>query len=106
MELSPKDTERIKKALIAGAALFAAGATVKYIRDHDGEAKGYLYKLNDGRDWIMGIYRHTERVDLAEVGAGMREKKVEELDTSMLTPGDVDIFEQVIEIARTVPQDG
>lgn len=105
MELSPKDTERIKLALAAGAALLAAGVTVKYIRDHEGTARGYLYKLNGGKDWIMGIYRNTEQTDLAEIGAGMEETIISELNTSMLTPKDVDIFEQVIEIAQTVPQE-
>ena len=105
MELSPKDNERLIKALFAGAALLAAGVTVKYIRDHEGIARGYLYKLNDGRDWIMGIYRNPEQTELAEFGVGMDEKVISELDTSMLTPKDVDIFEQVIEIAHTVPQE-
>lgn len=100
MELNPKDNERLRKALIAGAALLATGVTVKYIRDHEGRAKGYFYKLNQGKDWIMGVYRNEELTDIAQISGGISDEQVVELDIPQVVPEDVDRFEEVIEIAN------
>ena len=99
MELNPKDNERLKNALIAGAALLATGVTVKYIRDHEGRARGYFYKLDQGRVWLMGIYRNEEQSEIAQISGGINDEQVVELDTPQVAPEDVDKFEEVIEIA-------
>ncbi|MBI4033757.1 hypothetical protein HY379_02040 [Candidatus Saccharibacteria bacterium] len=100
MELNPKDYERLRRALVAGAALIATGVTVKYIRDHEGRARGYFYKLNQGKDWLMGVYRDDEMTDIAQISGGLNEEQFVELDTPQVVPEDVEKFEEVIEIAK------
>ena len=100
MELNPKDNERLKNVLIAGAALLASGVTVRYIRDHKGMARGYFYKLNQGKDWLMGVYRNEEQTDIAQISGGINDEQDVELDTPQIVPEDVKKFEEVIEIAN------
>ena len=100
MELSPKDNERLKKALIAGVALGATIATVEYIRDPEGRTRGYIYKLNRGKDWLFGVYRNEERTEIAQISGGINDKQFVELDTPQVVPEDVEKFEEVIKIAK------
>ena len=100
MELSPRDNERLKKALIAGVALGATIATVEYIRDPEGRTRGYIYKLNRGKDWLFGVYRNKEQTEIAQISGGINDNQDIELDAPRVDPEDVNTFEEVIEIAK------
>jgi hypothetical protein len=75
LSLNDKDKDRLKKVLLLGSALVAAGATVKYIRDNEGVVKGYIYRLNKGKDWLVGAYREEETMEIVQISGGLNARR-------------------------------
>ena len=105
MELSPKDKDRLKKALLVGSALVAVDATVYYIRDPEGSAKGYIYRLNKGKDWLLGGYRDGEKTEIIQISGTIGDDLTMELEEPKINPEDIPILEEVINIAMAQGSD-
>ncbi len=101
MELLPGDVDRLKKALLIATGLVGVGVTVRYIRDHEGSDKGFIYRLNKGTDWKIGAYRNEEKTEIIQVAGGIGSDLAIELDKPVISPDDVGIIEEVVALAKT-----
>jgi len=97
MELSPDDSERLKKVAVAAVALVAGGAIVKYIWEQD-RTKGYVYDLRESGSALIGLVGEIAERPIQFSGKVIRDRgKVSrfEPDDVSFDPGQIPEFERV-----------